>query len=69
MTELKKLIDETLQAKAKKRLGLITPAHADRLLEDIRSINRLVTALNYVYESHPSVFEQAYLEALKNDNR
>tara|TARA_R100000544_G_scaffold4435_2_gene1724 strand:- start:1020 stop:1229 length:210 start_codon:yes stop_codon:yes gene_type:complete len=69
MTELKKLIAETLQDQAKKKLGLTPPTHAEKLLEDINSINRMVTALNYIYESYPDVFEQAYQEALKNDNR
>ena len=69
MNELNNLINETLSEEAKDQIGTPKPDHVNQLFEDIRSINIMTEAMIYVLKHHPHVFELAYKEALKNDNR
>ena len=69
MNELNNLIEKTPSKDTKDQIGKVQPDHINQLFEDIRSINTMTEAMIYVLKHHPYVFELAYKEALKNDNR
>ena len=69
MSELNTLIERTLSEDTKEQIGKVQPDHINQLFEDIQSINRMTEVIMYVLHHYPHVFELAYKEALKNDNR
>tara|TARA_R110002020_G_scaffold121337_4_gene275844 strand:+ start:267 stop:476 length:210 start_codon:yes stop_codon:yes gene_type:complete len=69
MTKLKNLIDSTLKPEAKQKLKNFGPDNMILLLEDILAMGRVAEAMTYICQHHPQVFQEAYKEVLKNDNR
>ena len=69
MSQLNTLIERTLSEDTKEQIGKEQPDHINQLFEDIQSINRMTEVMMYVLHHYPHVFELAYKEALKNDNR
>jgi len=69
MSELNNLINETLSEEAKDQIGIVQPDHINELFVDLQSINRMSEAMMYILHHYPHVFELAYKEVLKNDNR
>tara|TARA_R110002033_G_scaffold96962_1_gene145672 strand:+ start:864 stop:1073 length:210 start_codon:yes stop_codon:yes gene_type:complete len=69
MNDLELLIEKSLTKGARQRLKIYGPDHIEQLLEDMRGVARMAEAMNWICQHHPIVFEEAYNEVLKNDNR
>ena len=69
MNKLNKLIDDTLSNQARKKIGKPQPDHTNTLFEQINMINLMVEVMLHIKIHYPSVFEKAYREVIKSDNR